>query len=534
MLKLVIFLLLPQVLLAKTSADLIVYNAKIITMDKQGSKAEAMAVVQGKIIAVGKSADILSSYSSSQNLDLKGGHVLPGLIDSHGHIHNLGNKHSRADLNGAKSISEVIERLKDFQPRAHSDWLIGRGWDQNLWPGQKFPTKADLDAAFPNTPVYLTRIDGHASWVNSKALALAGINKSTKSPEDGMIEKDAGGEPTGVFIDNASDLIRSILPKPSDKQIEQNLKLAMKELSSLGITSVHDAGIGPDDFTRFQKLKTDGELKVRVHAMFSGTGSDFKPYCDKGPQSDPMLSLRAVKLFIDGALGSRGAALLADYSDQHGHRGLLLKTPSEINEAVLAAYKCGFQVGVHAIGDRGNRLVLDAIEKAIKATNRKDLRPRIEHAQVLAPSDIKRFKSSNIIASMQPVHATSDMPWAEKRLGPKRILGAYAWRTLLDNGVMIASGSDFPVEEANPFHGLSAAVTRNGWYPKQKMTREEALVSFTRSGAFAEFRENEIGSLEAGKFADFIVVDRDLLSVPESEIFSTKVLETYVNGKKVH
>jgi predicted amidohydrolase YtcJ len=297
---------------------------------------------------------------------------------------------------------------------------------------------------------------------------------------------------------------------------------------------VHDAGVGPDDFKRLQQLKSSGELKVRVHGMFSGADPGFKSYCENGPLTDPMLSLKAVKLFIDGALGSRGAALLADYTDQPGHQGLLLKTPEELNEAVLAAYKCGFQVGVHAIGDRGNRLVLDAIENAIKLTGRNDLRPRIEHAQVLDPSDIQRFKVSNIIASMQPVHATSDMPWAEQRLGPKRILGAYAWRSLLDQGVTLAAGSDFPVENANPFEGIYAAVNRGGWHKEQKMSRYEALNAFTNSGAFASFMENEIGSLEIGKYADFIVVDRDLLKVPEPEIATTKVLETYLNGKKVY
>lgn len=511
-------------------------------MDKQRTTAEAMAISQGKIIAIGKSVEILQKYETSKMIDLKSGHVLPGLIDSHGHIHGLGQKNSKAFLNGSKSITEVIQRLKEFAPRSHSTWLIGRGWDQNLWAEQKFPTKADLDAAFPDTPVYLTRVDGHASWANSKALALAGINRSTKDPEGGIVVKDETGEPTGVFIDRASALINPFIPKPSNSQITKNLKLAMNELASLGITSVHDAGIDSENFKRLQELKSDGELKVRVHGMFSGTGPDFKKYCQRGPLIDPMLSLRSVKLFIDGALGSRGAALLTDYTDQPGHKGLLLKTPKEINEAVLTAYKCGFQVGVHAIGDRGNRLVLEAIENAIKVTKRKDLRPRIEHAQVIHPSDVQRFKLSGIIASMQPVHATSDMPWAEQRLGPQRILAAYAWRNLLDQGVILASGSDFPVEDANPIKGIYAAVTRKnvsglpeeGWYAGQKMTRDEALVSFTRAGAFAAFMENEIGSLEPGKYADFIIVDRDLLVVPESDITSTKVLETYLNGNKVY
>lgn len=535
LIALFVFLLIPLTLVAETSpADLIIHNANILTMDKTMGRSEAMAIAQGKIIAIGKTSEILSKYKSSQTLDLKKAHVLPGLIDSHGHIQSLGAKHARASLDGAKSTAEVLERLKEFASRSKSKWLIGRGWDQNLWPGQKFPSKKDLDAAFPDTPVFLTRVDGHASWANSKALALAGVNKNTTTPSGGKIEKDATGEPTGVFIDNASDLVRSKIPKPSTEEIKTNYKLAMDELASLGITTVHDAGISTENFEQLQLLKAAGELKVRVYGMFSGTGPDFKEHCEKGPVSDPMLSLRSVKLFIDGALGSRGAALIEDYSDQPGHKGLLLKTPSEINKAVLTACKCGFQVGVHAIGDRGNRIVLDAIENATKVTKSKDLRPRIEHAQVLALSDIKRFKRSGIIASMQPVHATSDMPWAEQRLGPQRVLGAYAWRSLLKEGVTIASGSDFPIERANVFEGIFAAVNRKDWYPKQKMTREEALVSFTRAGAFAGFMENEIGSLEPGKFADFIVVDRDILTVPESEIATIKVLETYLNGKKVY
>jgi len=436
----------------------------------------------------------------------------------------------------------VIERLKEFAKRSPSKWIIGSGWDQNRWPGQQFPTKADLDAAFPDTPVYLTRIDGHASWANSKALKLAGVTRETKNPAGGLIERNASGEPTGIFIDHASNLISKVVPSPSFDELLASLKIAINELVSLGITSVHDAGIDSEDLKRFQKLKESGELKIRVYGMFAGTGADFKSHCEKGPMKDPMLSLNAVKLFMDGALGSRGAALLEDYSDQPGHKGLLLKTPEELNEAVLTVYKCGLQVGIHAIGDRGNRLALDAIENAIQITGQNDLRPRIEHAQVLHPDDIKRFKKLNVIASMQPVHAISDMPWAEKRLGPKRILGAYAWRSLLNEGVVIASGSDFPVEEPNPLLGINAAIHRqdltgkpkNGWYKKQIMNTMEALKSFTLSGAYASFMESQIGSLEEGKLADFIVVNKYPYFLWREDLAKMKVLETYINGVKVY
>lgn len=529
-----------------TPEHTLVFNAMIYTMDLGYSYADSMVFDdQGEVLFVGNVEPMREKFPDALEIDMKGKTILPGLIDSHGHLYGLAMSLAQAQLQGTTSKDEVIARLREHEEGLSSeDWLTGRGWDQNDWPVQDFPTRKDLDEAFPDRPVYLTRIDGHASWANSAALAMADQDLSGDwQPEGGQIYRDDDGLATGILIDGAMSLVGKHVPRISPELADASLDLALQQVASLGLTGVHDPGIPRQIVEVYQRKIADGEFPVRVYAMADGVGDTLNWLCENGPVDDPSgrLQMRSVKLYMDGALGSRGAALLSDYSDDPGNSGLLFMSEEEMTDQVDKVLGCNLQVGIHGIGDRGNRVALDALEAGISKHPENPGRHRIEHAQVLTAEDIPRFGELGIIAAMQPTHATSDMYWAEERLGPDRVKFAYAWRSILDSGGRLALGSDFPVELVNPMHGIYAAVTRKdlkgwpegGWYPEQNLTREEAVRGFTRDAAYAGFMEKEVGSLEPGKRADFIVLDRDIMKVEVEEIPKARVLQTWIDGEMV-
>jgi predicted amidohydrolase YtcJ len=534
-------------------ADLVLVNGKIYTVDNGRPVASALAVGRGRILFVGSDAEARSLGNPSTNvIDLRGMTVVPGIIDAHAHLLGLGDMLRRVNLAGSTSYDEVIERVKAFSKDVKpGDWILGRGWDQNRWPTKEFPTHDALSRAFPNNPVVLERIDGHAVLANARAMQLARVSAATADPEGGRLIRLAGGTPSGVFVDKASTLIDNAIPVPSRADLRKAILAAIAECNRLGLTGVHDAGVEPDTVGIYEELAKAGNFNLRNYVMLSDPGEPgspaarANPYLVRGPQSalyDGHLWVRAIKLYADGALGSRGAALLAPYADEPTNSGLLVSRPEHIRAWADAALRSGFQVNVHAIGDRGNRIVLDAFESALKAAPKADHRFRIEHAQVVSPEDIPRFAKLGVIPSMQPTHQTSDMGWAEVRVGPQRIRGAYAWRSLLNTGVVIPSGTDFPVEEVNPLLTFHAAVTRQdpgnlppgGWYPDQKMTRQEALQSMTIWPAYAGFQESVLGSLTPGKYADFVVLDRDIMRVPDTELLGTRVVSTWIGGRRVY
>jgi predicted amidohydrolase YtcJ len=520
-------------------ADLTVENATIYTVNKAQPKVRALAIKDGRILAAG---DDVSAYAgpATQRLDLHGATVVPGLIDSHAHLEGLGGLLESADLRHVRTVAEVAEYVRSqAAQRKPGEWIVGRNWDQTNWGGQ-FPAARDLDAAAPANPVFLSRVDGHAGWANSAALQLAGVTAETPEPSGGRIIKDERGQPTGIFVDKAMSLVASKIPAPTAAQVQHRLLLATRECARLGLTTVHDAGISKLDLDAYRALIAGDSLPIRVYAMIGGTGALWREYLRKGPEIGEQLTVRSIKLYADGALGSRGAALWQPYTDDPGNSGLLMTTKEEIAKVARDAVAHGFQVCTHAIGDRANRTVLDGYAEALGGPN--DKRFRIEHAQVISLPDFQKFKDFSILPAMQATHATSDMRWIEKRVGPDRVAGAYAWQRFLHLGIPVANGSDFPVEEPNPMLGLYAAITRQdlegnppgGWTPSQRMTRAEALESWTLSGAYAAFQEKAKGSLEAGKLADFIVLDRDIMTVPELQIPETRVLKTFLGGKLVH
>ena len=543
----------PAVLGAQAKADLVLVNGKIYTVDNARPIASALAVRGGRVLFVGSDAEArVLANASTQVIDLNGETVIPGIVDAHAHLLGLGDMLRRVNLGGSISYDQVVERVKAWAKDAKpGEWIEGRGWDQNRWTSKAFPTHDALSRAFPNNPVVLERVDGHAYLVNAKAMELARVSSSTADPEGGRIIRLASGAPTGVLIDNAQDLIDRAIPVPTRAVIRKAIIAAIAECNRLGLTGVHDAGVEPDTIRIYEELAKAGNYNLRNYVMLGDPGepgsptASRNPYLLRGPQSalyDGHLWVRAIKLYADGALGSRGAALLAPYADEPTNSGLLRSRPEHIRTWSEAGLRRGFQVNVHAIGDRGNRIVLDAFESALGTVPTADHRFRIEHAQVLSPEDIPRFAKLGVIPSMQPTHQTSDMRWAETRVGPQRIRGAYAWRSLLNTGVVIPSGTDFPVEEVNPLLTFHAAVTRQdptnwpagGWHPEQKMTREEALQSMTIWPAFAGFQESVMGSLTPGKYADFVVLDRDIMRIPDTEILATRVLSTWIGGKRVY
>jgi predicted amidohydrolase YtcJ len=528
---------------------------RIDTMDAARPRAEAMAFdAGGAILALGGRDELLAKYPGAARIDAGDATVVPGLIDAHGHMSGLGMTFLTADLVGTSGKAEILERLRKFADAQHLSpgaWLIGRGWDQNDWARKEFPTAADLDAAFPDRPVWLERIDGHASWANTKAMEAARVDGHADwrhgdwQPDGGRIVRDAQGNATGVFVDGAQSVVGGAIPAPDAAATERMLRLAMEDAVAHGLTGVHDAGVSLQEMRVYQKLADAGEMPMRVTAFADGNHAALQWLCDDGLYQHPShrLKMRTIKLYIDGALGSRGAALLQDYSDDPGNRGILVTSPEDYAAAVSKAHGCGVQVATHAIGDRGNRIVLDTYAKTLgtEATTT-DHRWRVEHAQVLSPQDLPRLAAMHVIASMQPTHATSDMPWAEDRLGPDRINGAYAWRKLRDSGARLALGSDFPVESVDPRLGLYAAETRTdaqgqppgGWQPEDKLTPYEALRGFTLDAAYAGFAEDEVGSLAPGKRADFVVLADDPLAVEPARLRGLAVKATYVDGKAVY
>ena len=529
------------------AADLIVTGARIYTVDAARPMAEALVVRGTRLVFVGSAREALVFRGAGTRVvDVHGATIIPGMVDAHAHLLDLGQTLRQVDLSGAATYEEVVARVvARARNMPAGSWIEGWGWDQNRWPGQRFPTHDPLSAAVPDHPVLLARVDGHAVLANARAMQLAGVTRDARDPDGGRVLRDAAGNPTGVFVDNAESLVRRAMPTPTDAELEAAVLAAVTECNRWGLTGIHDPGVRRPVIAVYERLARASRLTLRDYVMISDDSAMEAEYFAKGPQNaldDGHLWIRAVKLYADGALGSRGAALLSSYSDDPGNVGLLLSTPDHLRDVSVRALKAGFQVATHAIGDRGNRITLDAYEAALRAVPTADHRFRLEHAQIINWIDIPRFAELGVIPSMQAVHATSDMYWAADRLGPTRILGAYAWRSLLNTGVVIPNGSDMPVERVNPLYSFHAAVTRQdehdwptgGWHLEQRMTRDEGLKSMTLWPAYAGFQEHDLGSLTVGKYADFVVLDRDIMTVADADILHTRVLATYLGGRAVY
>ncbi len=523
---------------SQKSADLLVTNAHVYTADSAFSTADAFVVNDGTFLAVGKADELRKQYDADSTVDLGGAPVYPGFYDPHSHFLGLGQVLDQADLVGADSYDDVIARLKNFY-KQHPQvlWLTGRGWDQNDWADKQFPSKEKLDAAFPNIPVALMRVDGHALLVNSKALRLAQITADSRLAGGEVVLQN--GQPSGVLVDNAMQLIRRVLPQPTLADKARMLKAAERVCVALGLTTVSDAGISPAEIDLIDSLHKAGQLKIRDYAMVSLGEPNLNLYLKKGPFQTDRLTVKSFKLYADGALGSRGACLRKPYTDRPQTGGFLLLAPDELARVTDLLYKSGFQANTHCIGDSANHLMLDLYGKLLKGKN--DRRWRIEHAQVVSPEDVAKFGRYAIIPSVQPTHATSDMYWAADRLGPVRVKGAYAFNDLMKQLGLIAFGSDFPVEAPNPLFGFHAAVARQdaknfpaaGYQMENAVDRRSALLAMTRWAAYACFEEQLRGSIAPGKQADFVVLDRDIMTVPNEQLRGTKVRQTWINGEKV-
>ena len=534
--KAMLLLLIGATSCTNHNADLIIHNARIYTVNDSFELASTLVVKDGKFIAVGNE-DLLEKYSAAAKLDLKGIPVYPGLIDAHCHFYQLGLAQEHVDLRGAKSVEEVIARLKAFASTSEAKVLMGRGWDQNLWELKEFPSKEILDKAFPDKLVVLERIDGHAAYVNSNVLTAAKITKDTKVEGGEVII--ANNEPTGILIDKASDLAYAILPEPSREEQIIALQKAEKIAFANGLTTVDDAGLNRAQLELIDSLQRVNKLKIRVYGMISNTPENLAYYLDKGITQTDRLTIRSVKVYADGALGSRGAALKKPYTDEKKNKGLFITSPEKIEELAYILAKKGFQMNTHAIGDAANEVVLNAYKKALSISP--DPRWRIEHAQVVDKVDLQKF-GSKILPSVQPTHATSDMEWADERLGEKRVANAYTYKELLDWSGRIALGTDFPVERVNPIHTYYAAVVRKdlngnpagGYQMDNALSRSEALKGMTKWAAYANFEEDVKGSIEVGKVADFVLLTNDIMVLNDSEILATEVLATFLGGEMVY
>ncbi|GHB73494.1 amidohydrolase [Persicitalea jodogahamensis] len=522
----------------KDRVDLILHNGVVYSVDSVFSTHEAFAVKDGKFVAIGSNDDIMNKYEADSVIDAGGQSVFPGLYDPHSHFMGLGGKLNSADLVATSSYAEIVERLKAFRSE-HPDreWLIGRGWDQNDWDDKRFPDKSLLDEAFPDIPVYLTRIDGHAALVNSKALQLAGVNATSKA-EGGLVQLK-NGQPTGILVDNAQRLVGRVIPSATPDEKRQMLKAAEKACLALGLTTVSDAGLSRPDIEMIDEMHKSGSLKIRDYAMISVSPENLDYYLPKGPYQSDRLTVRSFKIYADGALGSRGACLLQPYADD-ASTGFLLTPAATMDGYFARIADSEFQANTHCIGDSANRLVLDLYGKYLKGPN--DRRWRVEHAQIVSTADVPKFGKYSVIPSVQPTHATSDMYWADERLGPERIKTAYAFKDLMQENGYIPLGSDFPVEAVNPLFGFHSAVARTddknypdgGFQMENSLSREEALRGITLWAAKANFEEKTRGSIEPGKFADFVILQKDIMKIPLTEIRAVKVVRTVLGGETLY
>lgn len=541
--KKLFFLFAASILLAcapeKLPADLLIKNANIYTVDSDFSTANALVVKDGKILEIGLKPELELKYKIKETYDAKGNTMVPGLIDAHAHLYGLGLGLQQVDLVGTTSFDEVLERIITFQNEKNAAYIIGRGWDQNDWEDKSFPTKKKLDSLFPDTPVALRRIDGHALLVNSKALELAGITAKTKMPGGEVVLEN--GEPAGVIVDSPMELVFNTYPKITKEVSVEALLDAEKEAVKYGLTTIDDAGLERDVIELIDSLQKEGDFKLRMYAMVSNSPENLDYYLNNGTYKTERLNVRSFKIYSDGALGSRGAAMRKSYSDMPGHFGAMMTTAAQLDSIATRLANSEFQMNSHAIGDSANIAVLRAYKKALQG--KKDKRWRVEHAQIISAQDFEYFDANNnILPSVQPTHATSDMYWAEDRIGAKRLKDAYAYKQLLNKAGNIALGTDFPVERVNPMYTFYAAVARkdlenkpeDGFQMKDALTREEALKGMTIWAAFANFEEDEKGSIEVGKFADFTILDKDIMQVEDSEIPNTKVVATFINGELVY
>ncbi len=517
--------------------DMVVTNANVYTVDDGASKAQAFAVKDGKFVAVGSTEEILNTYTSTKTVDAAGKTILPGLIDAHCHFYGLGMQQQKVDLVGTKSYDEVLDRIVSFQKQKNVSFITGRGWDQNDWEVQEFPTKEKLDSLFPDTPVAVRRVDGHAMLVNQKALDMAGITEATKVPGGEVILKD--GKPTGVLVDTPMKMVDKVVPKPTVEEQVQALKDAEKINFGFGLTTVDDAGLSPEVISIIDSLQKTGELKIRMYTMVSNVPEYVDYYLKKGVHKTDRLNVSSFKVYADGALGSRGAVLKQPYSDKHDHHGAMVIGVEDFKALAKRLADSPFQMNTHAIGDSANAVVMKTYYHALKGKS--DRRWRVEHAQVVAPEEFE-ILNNNLVMSVQPTHATSDMYWADERLGEERIKGAYAYKKLLEKTGTIALGTDYPVENVSPFYTFYAAVARKdlkqypegGFQKEDALTREETLKGMTLWAAYSNFEENEKGSITKGKFADFVILEENIMEVEEDKIPNIEVKATYLNGEEVY